>query len=195
VNGAAVELYWLPVGAGQRSGVVRRCSAAYEALAARRADRARQPLFHAALRVWLDGQEHTIEMAPAWGTPAGDRGVVGEGAVGLPWLGRLRLFRYEVRCWRDGVIPDRAFAVESPRRIHTDALRAARLVQAVAAFPLATWGLDEQRTGEMWNSNSLVSWLLVVSGHHVTDIRVPAGGRAPGWEAGLVVAERAVVPF
>jgi hypothetical protein len=35
-------------------------------------------------------------------------------------------------------------------------------------FPALTWGLDEQRTGEMWNSNFLVSWRLVRSGHDLT---------------------------
>jgi hypothetical protein len=40
-----------------------------------------------------------------------------------------------------------------------------RLLQAVAGFPTRTSGLDELGTGEMWNSNSLVSWLLVSSGH------------------------------
>ena len=193
MDDTAVELYWLPVGAGQRFGVVRRCSAAYEALAARRAGRTRQPLFHAALRVWRDGQVFTIEMTPAWGTPPGDRGVVGEGPVGQRWLGRSRLFRYEVRRWRDGVIPDRAFAVDSPRRLETDAGRVDRLLRAAPEFPLVTWGLDEQHAGEMWNSNSLVAWLLAVSGHETSDIEVPAGGRAPGWSAGLVVAARATV--
>jgi hypothetical protein len=195
VSEPRVELYWLPVGAGQRTGTVRRCTAAYEALAARRARRPRQPLFHAALRVWLDGEEFAIEMAPAWGTPAGERGVVGEGSVGRPWLGRFVLFRYEVRRWRGGVIPDRAFAVESPRVLDTDRARVDELLRAVCVFPTYTWGLDEQCTGDMWNSNSLISWLLAVSGHDLSAIVVPAGGRAPGWAAGAAVAERAVVPL
>ena len=58
------------------------------------------------------------------------------------------------------------------------------------AFPNATWGRDELRTGEMWNSNSLVSWLLSRSGHDTDSVVLPFRGRAPGWSAGLVVAAR-----
>jgi hypothetical protein len=32
-------------------------------------------------------------------------------------LGRFRFFRYEIRSWRDGIIPDLAEAVESPLRL------------------------------------------------------------------------------
>ena len=56
-----------------------------------------------------------IEMGPVWNTPDPQRGVVGEGPVGLRSLGRSRLFRYEVRCWRDGRIPDVDEAVDSPQ--------------------------------------------------------------------------------
>jgi hypothetical protein len=42
----------------------------------------------------------------------------------------------------------------------------------------------------MWNSNSVISWLLARSGLPTDVIRPPAGGRAPGWHAGLVVARR-----
>jgi hypothetical protein len=56
--------------------------------------------------------------------------------------------------------------------------------------PLLTWGRDELRAGEMWNSNSLVAWMLARSGQCLEGIEPPAGGRAPGWGAGLVLAER-----
>ena len=46
------------------------------------------------------------------------------------------------------------------------------------------------RSGEMWNSNSLTAWLLARTGHDVASITPPAGGRAPGWAAGLEVARR-----
>ncbi len=194
VTGAAadvhVQLFWLPLGAGERTGLVRLSGHVYEAIAARRGRRTRQALFHSALRVVLDGTESVIEMAPVWSTPDPERGVVGEGAVGLPWLGRFRAFRYELRCWRGGVIPDRAYAVDSPREVDTDHARASRLLRSVADFPTSTWGLDEQGTGEMWNSNSLVSWLLASTDHDTDTITPPAGGRAPGWEAGLRVAAR-----
>jgi len=51
------------------------------------------------------GVTTAVEMAPVW-TTRGDRGVVSEGPVGAAFLGRSRLFRYEVRCWHGGSIPD-----------------------------------------------------------------------------------------
>jgi hypothetical protein len=133
-------------------------------------------------------------MTPVWSTQEPGRGVVCEGAVGARWLGRTRLFRYEVRCWRGGVIPDLAHAVDSPQRLSADPTRAAQLLALVPAFPNATWGRDELDGGEMWNSNSLVSWLLTRSGHDLTHVRPPSGGRAPGWTAGLVVGARHAAP-
>ena len=65
-------------------------------------------------------------------------------------------------------------------------------IDLVPEFPTRTWGADELRTGEMWNSNSLVSWLLTRSGHDLTHVCPPEGGRAPGWNAGLLVARRQV---
>jgi hypothetical protein len=52
------------------------------------------------------------------------------------------------------------------------------------------WGRDELRAGEMWNSNSVISWLIARSGLDAESIRPPVGGRAPGWYAGLAVARR-----
>ncbi|MFL6252983.1 MAG: hypothetical protein ACJ75N_21100, partial [Actinomycetes bacterium] len=51
-------------------------------------------------------------------------------------------------------------------------------------------GRDELRTGEMWNSNSLISWLLARAGIDTEGLEPPVGGRAPGWNAGVVVAGR-----
>jgi hypothetical protein len=42
----------------------------------------------------------------------------------------------------------------------------------------------------MWNSNSLISWLIAGSGLDVESVQLPACGRAPGWQAGIVVARR-----
>jgi hypothetical protein len=42
----------------------------------------------------------------------------------------------------------------------------------------------------MWNSNSVVSWVLVRSGVPLDAVHPPPGGRAPGWRAGIVTAER-----
>lgn len=188
-----VELLWIPLGAGAGGAVVRRSGRAYEALVARRQHRAPQPLFHAALTVRLAGVDYVVEMAPVWDSPVRGRGVVAEGPVGLRVLGRSQLFRYEVRLWRGGTIPDAEHAV-SVVVLPTDASRVHRLLELAPEVPCATWGRDELGTGDMWNSNSLVAWLLVRSGHDVSGVVPPSGGRPPGWSAGLVVAGRAREP-
>jgi hypothetical protein len=58
------------------------------------------------------------------------------------------------------------------------------------SVPPLTGGRDELRTGDMWNSNSLTSWLLARTGHDLTTIRPPSRGRAPGWDAGMALASR-----
>ena len=187
---AWVDLYWLPLGGGDASHCVSWNGRVYEAFAARLERRHACDLYHSALEVQLDADRFVIEMTPAWGNEQVDRGVVSTGSVGLPMLGRSRLFRYEVRRWRNGTIPDVAEAVASPRRMSSDVASAQRVLELVPGFPTATWGRDEQQTGDMWNSNSLVAWLLACSGHATGDIAPPPRGRAPGWLAGLVIAAR-----
>jgi hypothetical protein len=186
----SVDLYWLPLGAGGQGGVVRWSGRTYEAVAARHQRRPRSDLYHSALEVRTDGVRHVVEMTPVWGLSDRDRGVLVEGPVGMRLLGRSRLFRYEVHSWADGIIPDAAEAVGGPRRLSHDAATARRVLDLVRHFPACTWGRDEQATGDMWNSNSLTSWLLARSGHDITVVRPPDHGRAPGWSAGLVVARR-----
>jgi hypothetical protein len=99
---SAIELYWLPLGAGGHS--VRLNGLVFEAIAARFQHRGRDDLYHSALEVHVPEGRFVIEQAPAWGT-SGERGVVAEGPVGIRAAGRFRLFRYEVRRWRDGVAP------------------------------------------------------------------------------------------
>ena len=185
-----VDLYWLPLGAGDNTHCVRTNGRIYEAAAAWFGRRERCDLYHAALMVHLGEDRFAIEMAPVWSSADPDRGVVCVGPVGLRWLGRSRLFRYEVRCWRGGVIPDLAEAVDSPQRLSRNRAQAEQVLAEASRFPAATWGRDELRAGEMWNSNSLVAWLLARSGHDVQRIGPPSGGRAPGWYAGLTVAQR-----
>jgi hypothetical protein len=187
---ASVDLYWLPLGAGDAHPSVRWSGRLFEALVARHEHRGRRDLYHSALEVHVNGDRFVIEMTPVWAQKEQDRGVVCEGAVGLSWLGGSRFFRYEVHCWRDGVIPDRSEAVASPLRLSADNERAQRVLALVDTFPAATWGRDELCAGEMWNSNSLVSWLLALSGHDTDGVNPPLHGRAPGWFAGLVVAAR-----
>jgi len=183
-----VDLYWLPLGAGGHS--VRWNGRLFEAIVSRREHRPAQDLFHAALEVRHGHDLFVIEMTPAWPQRQVDRGVVQEGPVGARWLGNSALFRYEVRRWRSGAIPDDAEAVDSPRRLSNNRHQAERVLELVQEVPAFTWGRDELRVGDMWNSNSLVAWLLERSGHHATQIRPPARGRAPGWKAGLALAVR-----
>ena len=62
----------------------------------------------------LDDTRFAVEMGPVWNVTDADRGVIVEGPVGSRWLGRFRAFRYEMRCWPGGRIPDVAEAVDSP---------------------------------------------------------------------------------
>ena len=132
---------------------------------------------------------YAIEMTPVprQGTPSG-RGVVAEGPVGMKWLGRLRIFRYEVRCWNGGDIPDLPFAVDSPVRLTTDAEIATRVIDVLPDVPTPVWGRDEAGLGEMWNSNSVIAWVLTRSGLDLDLLRPPPNGRAPGWNAGRTAA-------
>lgn len=183
-----IDLYWLPLGAGGRS--VRWNGRLFEAAMARREHRAVAELYHSALEVREGASRFVIEMAPVWNTDAVDRGVVCEGPVGARWLGRSRLFRYEIRCWLDGRIPDVTEAVASPQLLSTDRDQVARLIEILPTVPSLTWGRDDLGAGDMWNSNSLISWSLARTGHDMTTVCPPARGRAPGWQAGLVLASR-----
>lgn len=183
-----MNLYWLPLGAGGHC--VRFNGRVFEAVAARIERRSPCDLYHSALEIQDGLGRHVIEMAPVWNEPSKDRGVVAEGAVGARRAGRLRLFRYEIRCWPDGRIPDVDEAVDSPICLSSDPACAARILGLVASVPTAVWGRDELNAGEMWNSNSLISWLLVLGGVPVEHVHPPRGGRAPGWDAGLAVANR-----
>jgi hypothetical protein len=185
-----VDLYWLPLGAGAAVPIVHWNGLLFEAFASRREHRPACDLYHAGLEVGTGAGRFVIEMAPAWGTGSAAAQVATAGPVGFRWLGRSRFFRYQVRCWRDGVIPDARFAVDSPRRLSTDLSTARRIVDLASSFPTGTWGRDEFGTGEMWNSNSLVAWLLARSGVDMSSTSPPPRGRAPGWTAGLIVADR-----
>ncbi len=186
---AVVDLYWIPLGAGGHS--VRFNGQVYEALLAARRHRARCDLYHAALVVELGGVRHTIELAPSPDADLAARGVVATGPVGSRWLGRWRLFRYELRRWRGGTIPDLVDAVGGPCRLTTDADVARRVLDAVPHAPRPVWGRDELRTGEGWNSNSAIAWVLAAAGLPAGGLRPPPRGRAPGWGAGVAVARRA----
>jgi hypothetical protein len=188
---AALDLYWIPLGAGGHS--VRFNGRVFEAIEAARQHRQRCDLYHAALIAELDGDRHTIELAPSPDADEASRGVVCTGAVGSRHLGRLRLFRYELRCCRGGIIPDLDYAVGGPRRLTSDPLVVRGLLDGVSSVPRLVWGRDELRAGEMWNSNSVIAWLIVSAGLSA-DVEPPAPGRAPGWSSGVVVARRSARP-
>ncbi|MHB8243681.1 MAG: hypothetical protein ACYDHN_17055 [Solirubrobacteraceae bacterium] len=132
-----------------------------------------------------------IEQTPVPGHCNYDRGVVAGGAVGSRWAARLRIFRYEIRRWQDGAIADLGEAVDSPRRLSDDPAVAQRLLDLIPSVPTLVWGRDEVHAGEMWNSNSIVAWSIASAGLDAAAVRLPARGRAPGWQAGVVVARRA----
>jgi hypothetical protein len=181
-----VDFYWLPLGAG--GWFVKRCGWLYEALVALLRRRPRRALYHSALQIDLHGERYVIEQAPVPDLDGEERGVVAEGPVGSRLLRRFRLFRYEIRLWRGGEIPDVAEAVDSPRRLSDDPGVARRVVDSIAKIPTPVWGRDELGAGEMWNSNSVIAWTLASSGLDAAAIEPPEGGRAPGWGAGLLAA-------
>jgi hypothetical protein len=187
-RGAAVDLYWLPLGAGGH--FVRLNGRVYEALAAWIQHRPARDIYHAALQVELEDGTFVIEQTPVPDLSGAQRGVVAMGPVGSRWAGRLRLFRYEIRVWRGGNIPDVAEAVDSPRRLAEDGDCARRVLGVVPDVPTPVWGRDELRAGEMWNSNSVIAWVIERSGLDAGGIQPPVGGRAPGWNAGVTVARR-----
>lgn len=185
-----IDLYWIPLGAGGK-GYVRLNGRVYEAIKAGLERRRSLDLYHTALEVRVPEGRFIIENA--WPSPDANtrsRGVVLEGPVFNRRLARFRPFRYEVRCWRDGVIPDAGAAIASPQRLSDDPLHAQRLLNLAASVPVVIWGRDELGTGEMWNSNSVIAWLVTRSGIQAETIEPPRGGRAPGWKAGIAKAGR-----
>jgi hypothetical protein len=157
----------------------------YEAVRSFFDGRRPRDLYHSALEVWLEGERFVIENA--WPSPDGDtasRGVVLEGPVWSRRLCRFRVFRYEVRCWGDGCIADIDHAVASPI-LTEDPERARLILEATDTIPRHTWGRMPGLGKEMWTSNSVISYLLTVSGLPTSDYRPPDGGRAPGWDTGI----------
>lgn len=164
---------------------------AYERLVALAQRRAPRELYHSALVATVDGRSTVIEMTPVPDSLGrSTRGVVVEAPVGCRLAGHFRVFRYEIRRWDGGTIPDVSSAVGSPVLVSSDAAVIARALAVVPLVPAATWGRDEYRTGEMWNSNSVVAWILTQVGLVSVAGHPPGQGRAPGWDAGIAVGRR-----
>jgi hypothetical protein len=163
-NGAAcrgeprVDLYWIPLGAGGHS--VRFNGVVYEAISSLIQHRPRRDVYHTALEIHTPSGLYAVEMTPVPNRRGRERGVVAEGSVGTGWVGRLRIFRYEVRRWYDGVIPDVQYAAAGPIRITDDPAVAQRVLDLLPSVPTPTWGRDELHAGEMWTCNSIISWAL-----------------------------------
>ena len=74
-------------------------------------------------------------------------------------------------------------AVASPIRL-TDPATSHRLLELTPSVPTPVWGRDKLRTGDMWNSNSVVSWLVARAGLPVDECAAPAvrnGSGLEGW--------------
>src|SRR3954447_26005845 len=168
---ACVDLYWIPLGAGGKS--VRFNGIVYEAVAAALNHRSRYDLYHSALVIDLSDGRYTVEMTPVSDGTGDGRGVVVEGPVGHRRLGTFRLFRYELRRWRDGVVPDIDLAVESPITITNEAMAARRVFDTLPLVPALTWGRDELHIGDMWNCNSIISWALTTAGLNAGNVALP----------------------
>ena len=117
--------------------------------------------------------------------------MVAEGAVGARWAGRFRIFRYEIRVWRGGHIPDVAEAVDSPRRLSDQAQARGGCSKVVPRVPTPVWGRDGLGAGEMWNSNSVIAWVIARSGIDAESIPTAAQEAArPAGGPDVVVASR-----
>ncbi|HRJ06226.1 MAG TPA: hypothetical protein PK096_04440 [Candidatus Saccharibacteria bacterium] len=185
---SSAELYWIPLGAGAH--IVRFSGKAFEAIAAKIHHRSREKLYHSALQLFTPNGRYTIEQAPVVNKDVSERGVVAEGPVGMRILGGLAIFRYEVRCWKEGNIPDLDTAAGQPTVVTRNEEQIDKILKGIVDVPTPVWGRDELHTGEMWNSNSVISWVLEQSGIDASTFRPPDGGRAPGWQAGIKVAHR-----
>ena len=142
---AAVDLYWIPLGAGGH--VVRLNGKVFEAVVSTFERRSPLDLYHSALEVRVPEGRYTIESAPVPNANAQERGAVSGGPVGSRWAGRLRIFRYEIRCWPGGVIPDLGEAVDSPQRMTEDEARARSVLALAPRVPTPVWGRDELQAG------------------------------------------------
>ncbi|MCZ7577731.1 MAG: hypothetical protein M5U18_12055 [Dehalococcoidia bacterium] len=186
MSDCGVDLYWLPVGAGT-SRFQQASLRLWEAVEAARARRARMRLLHSALKLSTGaGAVYTLELTPAF--IGGETEPLATGPVGFRGAGRFCLFRYQLRCLPGERLPDEEWAVGLPTRLSDDCEVVRRVLDLGPSVPRHVWGRRVAGTREMWTSDSVISWLLVRAGIDLANIAPPAGGRAPGWYAGLAIA-------
>ena len=80
--------------------------------------------------------------------------------------------------------------MDSPVPISADVAVIRHVMALLGKVPTPVWGPDELHTGEMWNSNSVISWVLDQASLLDRAGMPPPAGRAPGWDAGVIVAHR-----
>ena len=188
MTSCAADLYWLPVGAGT-SWFQRTSLRLWEAFEAARSRRPRTLLVHSALKLRFGPDEaYTLELAPAF---IGGPPPLATGPVGFRGADRFRLFRYQLRCIPGNTLPDEQWAVTSPVRLSDDCEAVRRIIARAPSVPPHVWGRHAPGTDEIWTSDSVISWLLVVAGIDLSRIAPPPGSRAPGWFAGVALGRAA----
>lgn len=151
--------------------------------------RGRADLYHAALQVYVPEGQFVIEQAPAWGASS-KRGVVAEGTVGtraawplppLPLRSAPLARRHCSRHCRGGG--------ESTTPQATNPNTRGGYSSWCRKAPAPVRGRDKLGAGEMWSAYSMISWLIARTGLDAASIQPPRCGRAPGWRAGIIVAD------
>lgn len=170
-----VALTWAVVGEGGHVAI--RTSHWWEVAVAAREHRPPRTLYHGALELVVDGRPLVVEMTPTWGRAS--REVVATGPVGSRWLGWSPFFRYEIRYTRPPALSEHEGSVLRDGREAVEAV-----LDAVPRVPRLTWGRAVGPSGDMWSSNSVVSWVLA-DARLLDGLGPPPAGRAPGWDAGL----------
>ena len=185
-----VYLLWIPLGAGASVPVAHWSGRAYEAISARRARRTAAAI--CSTRRWRSragGHRFVVEMTPAWGSAHTSAGSVASGPVAFQLLGRSRFFRYEVHCWRDGVIPTGTTRSVIPRCVSNDPDDRRSHPGPRSAVPNAHDGVaTTSAPGTCGTPTRSLPGCCPGRGSRTADVHPPRNGRAPGWRAGLVAS-------
>jgi hypothetical protein len=162
----------------------------WERLRALKAGRSPRELLHVALEVQLDSStKFVIELVPAGFGPARtSTGVVGNGPILSRALGWMRMFQYEIRRWKNGVVEAKDKSTRPPSTYVITRDQALQIIDGASRAPRHPWGQDVLGNGDMWNSNSLVSFVLVSAGMDPAAIEPPASADWPGWDTGVALA-------